>query len=997
MRNPDNKQNLIYEISDNAGVCASGTQCRNIKGTCLMKTSIQSWRQLLVAAVFMTVGGLLSMNVLAQDDAAAEDESAADLGDIKITGSRISRTEMEGAQAVTVITNSDMAVRGYTTVFEALTDLTQNNGFKFEGPESQLFTPDVQTLNLRSIGVGSTLVLVNGRRLSNYPSAYQSTTTVFNFGAIPAAAVERIEILSTGASAIYGSDAIAGVVNIILREDLDETNINLLYGEPTEASGSAGTTRVQLLTGKLFERGSISAAIEYQDRDPILGKQFDQYDSNLDYPYADTNGESFLDRAILDLSQWNQFTGDDPYRDPGEGTCEASGNGTARSLRPNVGYFCGYDGVGEQNFRNAREHYSVFLNGQFDLTDNVNVFADVLYYSSESSSNNWSIFISEEIFDFDNIVSTPFGPFPDWYIAQRQFTEDELGRSLDETYEDDALTVSIGARGYWRDTHAWDLTFTHSEYELSSSRPWWTAQGAIDVFLGDYNGVSFFGENWWQGNGSFGLTPQRGLYDPVDVAAVNSALGEQVYGNKTESQLAQFTLNGDLMEMKYGPLSYALVLEYEQQDFAFIPDELIQQDPFPPFVQGSGWYNLTGFRGSGDRERSALGLELRAPLLDTVTLNLAARVDDYDSVSSSIGTRTTPSASIEWRPHDRILFRAGYTESFRAPDLVYVFTESGFFQPGAEDIVQCSQIYEFENGSLAGFNPDDCPDTGIFATRTPATELDDFSEPLKDETGWSKWIGVSFEPIEDMSIQVDLSQIRLEDKVQLENIQDLLDDEYSCLSGELTDASRCAYVANRIERQTDPTTGFSFVTDFDASPVNLSLDEVTSLDVALTYRKDTNFGDFGLRSDYSHMFSHKFQQDPESEVIDLRDDVFLGGWEFRSIWTGTLSYAYKDFSTALTWIRRGSTMIRFQTFSSFERIANDDARVPPYITYNLTAGYDITENIEARLRVQNLFDEGPPWDDTHSTNNAYPWYNIYVYPGAGIGRQASFEVNLRFD
>ena len=207
-----------------------------------MKTSTLRWRQILVAGALILTGGLLSMNAVAQDDMADED-SPAELGEIKITGSRISRTELEGAQPITVITNADMAVRGYTTVFEALNDLTQNNGFKFEGPESQLFTPDVQTLNLRGTGVGTTLVLVNGRRLSNYPAAYQSNTSVFNYGAIPSAAVERIEILATGASAIYGSDAIAGVVNIILRNDIDETNINLLYGSPTEASGSPGTTQ----------------------------------------------------------------------------------------------------------------------------------------------------------------------------------------------------------------------------------------------------------------------------------------------------------------------------------------------------------------------------------------------------------------------------------------------------------------------------------------------------------------------------------------------------------------------------------------------------------------------------------------------------------------------------------------------------------------------------------------------------------------------------------
>jgi outer membrane receptor protein involved in Fe transport len=880
-------------------------------------------------------------------------------------------------------------------VFEALNDLTQNNGFKFEGPEfTSGFTPDVQTLNLRGTGVGTTLVLVNGRRLTNYPAAYQSSTMVFNYGAIPAAAVERIEILATGASAIYGSDAIAGVVNIILRNDINDTNVNLLYSEPTEASGSPGTSRIQLLTGKLWERGSITAAFEYQDRDPILGKQFDEYDSDLDFPF----GQGIRNRAILNLNLWDFYFGDftTSYQDPGEGTCEGLNNGTVRDFRDERGYFCGYDAAGETNFRNGREHYSVFVNGQFDLTDNINVFADVLYYGSESTSNEWALSIGTNIFDSNDIVDTPFGPFPNWYSANRRFTEQELGRSLETTYEDDALTVSVGTRGYWRDSHEWELTFTHSQYEFNSAFTWWKAEEVINVFFGDYLGVGFDGDEWWSGSGSFGLA--ENLLSPIDLDLVNSAIGESTYGNETESQLAQFTLSGDLADMKNGPLSYALVLEYETQDFSFIPDERIQQSPVAPFTQGSGWYNLTGYDGAGDRERSALGGELRVPVLETLTLNLAARVDDYDSVSSSIGTRTTPSASLEWRPNEKILFRAGYTESFRAPDLNYVYTRTGFFT-SATDLIQCLQFYEFSEGTTAGFDTADCESGSVFAFRTGAARLEgeNVGEELKDETGWSKWVGVSFEPIEDMSIQIDLSKIRLEDRVRRESLQDILDDEYLCFIGDLS-GDRCDYAAARIQRDTDGTTGVSFVTEFNASPENRAQEEVTSLDVAFNYRFDTNFGDFGIRSEYTHMFSHKFADSPGDELVDVRDDPFLGGWEFRSIWTGTLGYNYKDFSTALTWIRRGGTTVGgFGPGTiAFDRIDASDDWVEPYITWNWTAGYEITDSIDARVRVQNLFDVGPPKDNTYQFYE-YPWYNTFVYPGAGLGRQAALELNLRFD
>jgi outer membrane receptor protein involved in Fe transport len=307
-------------------------------------------------------------------------------------------------------------------------------------------------------------------------------------------------------------------------------------------------------------------------------------------------------------------------------------------------------------------------------------------------------------------------------------------------------------------------------------------------------------------------------------------------------------------------------------------------------------------------------------------------------------------------------------------------------------------VYELQTGGSAGFDPGDCDTVSIFANRTPATQLDDFSKPLQDETGWSKWIGFSVEPFDNMSLQVDLSRIRLEDRVQLESLQDLFDDEYACLIGEITDAQRCAYVANRIERDIDPSTGVSFVTEFNASPVNASLDEVTSLDVTLNYRWDTKIGDFALRGEYTHTLDHTFQNNPGEDELDLRDDPINGGWDFRSIITGTLAWQKQDFSTALTMIRRGSTTLWRPLSSSagFERLLDGNTRAGPYLTWNLTGSYNFTDKFSGRIRVQNLFDQSPPKDDSFLFYD-YPWYNIYVYPGAGIGRELSAELNYRFD
>jgi outer membrane receptor protein involved in Fe transport len=166
----------------------------------------------------------------------------------------------------------------------------------------------------------------------------------------------------------------------------------------------------------------------------------------------------------------------------------------------------------------------------------------------------------------------------------------------------------------------------------------------------------------------------------------------------------------------------------------------------------------------------------------------------------------------------------------------------------------------------------------------------------------------------------------------------------------------------------------------------------------LNYRWDNSLGDFALRGEYTHTLDHKYQGNPGEDLIDLRDDAVQGGWDFRSIITSTLSWTRSDFSTALTMIRRGSTTM-WRPLSGPDgtaRLDEGDTRSGPFMTWNLTAGYEFTDKITARLRAQNLFDQSPPKDDSFIFYD-YPWYNVYVYPGAGIGRQLSAELNIRFD
>ncbi|MGD2129069.1 MAG: TonB-dependent receptor [Lysobacterales bacterium] len=961
------------------------------------------------------------------DDADSSASDTKDLGKVVVTGSRIKRSELEGPQPILVIDQEQMTERGYTTVYEALSDLSINNGYKFEGAEAALFTPDVETINLRGFGVGTTLTLINGRRLTNYPAAYQSNATVFSFGSIPVAAIERIEILATGASAIYGSDAVAGVVNIILKSDIDETTVNALWGTPTGTKTTRDDIRLQLTTGKTFDRGSYTFTAEYLNRDSIRGMDYDRYDNTeQDYPY----GQGYHVRTILTLDWWKYyFTNGDYYRDPteifgtsGDQACSQAGTGLVYGTRPGSGKFCGDPGQGaaEINFQNARESYSLYFNGKYEIGDNgTELFTDILYYSGKSKSYSNTIYLSEDIFDLSKPSS--IAPIPgdygyldyDWYSAQRAFNSADLGMDLSEKFEDEAYTVVAGARGVWADRHDWEASVNYSHYKYTSHRPWFKWRETIDTFLGTWLGTGYAGSDWWTG-GTLGEGLEFGFGDPnnlygVPNDAARNTIGTQTYGNKTDDLFLQFVLDGDLMEMNAGPLQYSFVAEYEDETLKFTPDALIQQSPPSTDVNGdpingltgSGWYRLTGYNGDGDRQRWSLGGELRVPLLSTLTLNLAARYDSYDSTSTSFGGDLTPSGSIEWRPFTSLLVRAGYTQSFRAPDMAQVFVRTGFFTSGY-DYVACYEQYVFVNGTDEGFSTANCNSNSLFAQRIGAQDLG--GEALDAETGDSWWAGFSWDVTDNLSVTVDYTHMKLEQRVLQQSVQGLLNDEWSCFIGDQPDTTSCDQVPNQIIRQTDPNSGISFIEDFYVTPINQFEEQASFVDVKVVYNLPTEYGNFRFEGDYNNVVDHTQKLTPDSEEVDLRNDPVNGGWDFRASFIGSLTYTYRDFTTTLTSIYRGGTALwTCTTFTNgcVGNVTGEDYLetgnywTDSYITWNWTAAYNWTNDLSTRVRVVNVFDESPPWDDTFQ-GYEYPWYNYFVYPGAGIGRYAAVELQYTF-
>ena len=251
------------------------------------------------AAVETTVA---ETTVDTSDDSEATEASgdSQDLGRVSVTGSRIKRTDIEGATPLITITKDDIRAQGFQTVFDAVSNLTQNTG-SVNGENFQAgFNGSLQPINLRDFGPGRTLVLVNGKRTADYPFPYNGESASFNYASIPLAAVERIEVLTSGASSIYGSDAVAGVVNIILVDGLEDQTLRVVAGSGIGAGTGGESINIEFAGGGFGDRFAYTYALEYRQDEEVPVASRSEHDSYLDA----REGRQIPSRGLLIRDQY---------------------------------------------------------------------------------------------------------------------------------------------------------------------------------------------------------------------------------------------------------------------------------------------------------------------------------------------------------------------------------------------------------------------------------------------------------------------------------------------------------------------------------------------------------------------------------------------------------------------------------------------------------------------------------------------------------------------
>ena len=928
----------------------------------------------------LAVGILTSLALLATAPAFAQSttnnsdtdkkaDAAKNVGKVTVTGSRIKRSEVEGPAPVTVITADQIQREGFTTVYEALETLTQASGSTQNELVQNGFTPNATVINLRGMGPGRTLLLINGRRAADYPLPYNGQSNFANYGNIPAAAVERIEVLAGGASAIYGSDAVAGVVNVILRKNYSGDVLKASVST-TERSGDP-VTDVQWIGGKTGDTWSVTYAFEKYDRPEMYAYQRKFMDSLLDNPMP----PAFVGVQPTGTMRVRDRTkSTNNYFAPPAGACEQFGDelvrwnyrtANAAGVISNLGQSCGtFKDVGYQTIRNKTDDLSAYFYATKQLTDNVELWGSLQGWRSNAKSGGGTQF-----WGGPTVGAIWYDPsFRTYVDAQRVFTPQETGgaANLMSTYKERSADLAVGLRGTLADRWDWDFTVGHARYETTTDRYRLLANKVNEFFLGQRQGTQ---------GGYPVYTLNRANYyralTPEEFMSLNTIIHTEAESKVSQASL---TVSGNLVDLPAGPLGMAAVIEGSNQAYTLTADPRI----LPTYTGTERIYNLTGTGGGGKRNRYAIGTEFNVPLTKNLNWSIAGRIDKYDDVTA-VDLAKTWNTGLEFRPTKNLLLRASYATSFRAPDMHFVFAErSGSFS-GIFDVRRC--LEDGKTDTSCGNDP---------RYSYTAFGVRQGTRSLEEEAGKSWTAGFVWDLAEGISLTADYYDIRLTGAVSDITSAYILEGEAGCITGKTRTgqpftlgepgSAFCNDMLSRIDRLSAPgTTSDGQISEIRRGPINRAYLGTTGIDATLRIRAKNYWGGtFGWDLSWNNVLTQKSAQFAGDPIYDYRDD--LGNFDFRSRVRSTWTLVQPTWDLSLFMLRQGSLPNWQET-----------GRVQPFTTWNAGFGKRITPNFKVSVGVNNIFDRLHPED---SGFNSYPYFWRAFDP---MGRSYRLSLEYKFN
>ena len=954
---------LRYDVVDGSTVVITGPAERKaarndyqkISNPTLAAAMAPSGQEIKLAqAPSTTTAQASSVQAQSSVSPAAASASGADITEIVVTGTSIKGLDAVGALPVTVLKAEDIARTGATSAEDLFRYISSasSSGSTVQAQATGFQTGSISTISLRGLGSARTLILINGRRSAPYGGG--STGTAGNsvdISAIPIGAIERVEVLQDGASAIYGSDAIAGVVNFILREDFQGIDTSVMAGAPTRDGG--GTEEHASFFGGIgdlkTDRYNITLGLSFDHVGDILGAS---------RPFATRYSPQFGNDVTSSFAfPANIAVFPAPAKGLPTTINPSAGNCAPFSVPSDVNFpaQCRFDNSPFDSVQPDTKKGNGLLNAHYQISDTTQLYAEASFAHVETltqvqpvplsfqnpllPSNPFLAFqaalLASQYPNYHNPAITPTAaafllpPTSPYYPTAYAAANGMAGLPLNLIYRDFANGVRLEedtadttrAVGGWKgNLLGWDFdtAILYSEVkvkeDLKSGFPLYSKIMPI-LDGGTIN--------------PFGAT--------TDPAALAAAKGAEFVGQDWSSKTSLTSLSGTasrgLFDLPGGEAKGAVGLEVRRETFDYNPSTAIQTGD----ITGQGGNQLPE---DAARSVESAFIEVNLPIVHMLDADAAVRYDHYQNVGSTVN----PKGSLKFQPFQWWLLRASAGSGFRAPSLtdLYAAQATSVTSNGTRDPIKCptfdpnNQACSFQFSTVTGGNPN-----------------------LKPEKSTTLTLGTVFEPVANLSLGFDTFWIYLKDAIVVGGLP---------VATILQNAASATQFANLITR--DANGNIVFISQTNA---NLFKENVSGTDVNLRYAFD--IGDFGRISLLGNgTYYYKFAtQNPNGSWTGQIDKGLTTVSGVISRWRHSLTLVY-DLGP---WDVSFTQHYQKKYHDSNGNITGAGRDVGQYDTVDGQVNYNFDKAWTFTLGVINIGDAAPPYANyASSANNFVGGYDL---------------------
>lgn len=954
----------------------------------------------------LTVGAFVATGAAFAQDASATDQAKSTqktktLQTVVVTGSRIRSADIETAQPVFTMTQADIEKTGLINVGDILANLTVAGAQTFSKAAVLTSNPEQggQYINIRNLGEQRTLVLVNGKRWATSLAGFTDLST------IPAALIERIDILKDGASSIYGSDAIAGVVNIILKDHYTGAESSAYYGQ--NQAGDGGQQAYSFTMGTNNDNSSLVFSANYTKEDRIRASKR----QSTDYAY----GKDHILDGLSGTGPWGRYRTVDANGDYTGGsmilnhTGSFDGKGVGADSRNPANYHAGYaaDGSDYYNYAQdmdlsgANELKSIFTSGRYDFNQYVSFKATGMYAERDNSRqvagyplNSFTqatnpVFISSDSY---------YNPQPgtDLFFSRRTVELPRITRNNVKSFHFDASFEGAFTLGEhdWN----WDVGTNYNKYDVVEM-----GSGNINLLnLKQALGPSFLNAAGQVQCGTaaspipanqcvpFNILGGPSASTPEALAYINS-LSQGSLQNLSKEYSANIT--GGLFNLPAGEVGFAAGYEHRTVSGYDILDQLVASGATTDLAGGNtfGKYNV-----------NEVYAEFNVPVLKDLpgakllSFDVASRYSHY----SNFGSTTNNKYSFQWKPIDDLLVRGTYAEGFRAPTLDDLSgggsqsfdyytdpcdTVFGAAASNAGVAAKCSA-----QGLPANFRQlatTGLPVTAPNTQSTTAFNAGAGNADLQPETSVSKTAGFVYSPqwVPGLDLNVDWYDVKITNVITAVSANYVLDQCY------LSDSTTACGQFGR-----DPTTGQ--VVGLNRGNANLGMLETEGWDFGGHYRlPEFGYGKFSVNISATYLSAYNTQNAPGDDIVGYAGTWSLPRWRanagvdwsmgnFGATWSLRYYGAFRDYC----WDTSDPGTCNQMNYEG-KNWGTGANRQGASVYHDVNFRYNAPWNASIQVGVNNLFDKKRPI--TYSVTNSSATYQD---PALDLDRYFYVRYNQKF-